>query len=71
MMSDLAEKIGNALRDENGLLPTGASLDVLITTLVAIDKTDERWDHAGVPSTTDYATSIVEHLDRSYLRNIR
>jgi hypothetical protein len=63
------EKLGDALRDENGLLPTEAARSVLVTVVAAIDTVDLRWseqERAGAPSTTDYAAGAILTLRKYY-----
>lgn len=69
MNADLREKFRDILRDENGLLPTDAATDLLITVLLSTEKTDERWgnnDLPGVPSVTDYAGDAIRFLKHRY-----
>lgn len=64
-----AQRIGKLITDENGLQMTSASRYVLGSVLVAVDRTDERWgehDLPGTPSVTDYAASVISHLQKRY-----
>ena len=63
----IRQEFTDALRDENGLLPTAAALDVLTAVLMSIDYTDETWPHRGVPSAVDYARGAVRRLEHDYL----
>lgn len=67
LLDDLRTVI--AKHDENHLTLTRAALSVLAATLVAIDKTDERWgehDLPDSPSVIDYAAGVVAHLRNKY-----
>lgn len=64
-----AQRIGKLITDENGLQMTSASRHVLGSVLVAVDRTDERWgehDLPGTPSVTDYAATVISHLQKRY-----
>lgn len=67
--AELIERLRDALRDENGLLPTNAATDVMIAALLAMERIDEKWSERGfpgVPSTTDYAAGAVKFLELRY-----
>lgn len=61
----VAERLADALRDENGLAPTSAALYVLAKVVDALNEVDARWAHRylpGNPSVTDYAAMAREAL---------
>lgn len=65
----LGARLGEALKDENGLLPTGGAIDVLAGVIAALNATDERWaekSRPGIPSVTDYAAGVIDRLRRRY-----
>jgi hypothetical protein len=64
----ISDELRDALRDENGLAPTGAALTVLTEVLTAIDGMDTYWgqERDGIPTEADYADHIVSHLVETY-----
>lgn len=61
----VAERLADALRDENGLAPTAPAIYVLTKVVDALNEVDARWAHRylpGNPSVTDYAAMAREAL---------
>jgi hypothetical protein len=66
-MTAVKEALSAALRDENNLPPTDASLDVLMSAVLAMERLDENWSHAGAPSAVDYAAAVIARMRTEYL----
>lgn len=59
------ERIAEALLDENGLRPTEAELDVIMTVVYSCDYDDQQWadhDYPGSPDVVFYASHAESGL---------
>lgn len=68
------EQLAEILRDENGLAPTDAALDVIMAVIESTNKTDALWgesEQPNSPTAWHYAMNAgiaIDHVKRTILR---